>query len=79
MVMVVSVAIAAAAKSFTDQFAAYREIGAVLETSASALFLFAIATANLIVLGGVFRVFLRARQGEEVRDEDIDALLQQRG
>src|SRR3981189_3133226 len=52
VVMVASVAIAAAAKSFTDQFAAYREIGGVLGTSASALFLFAIATANLIVLGG---------------------------
>jgi nickel/cobalt transporter (NiCoT) family protein len=45
----------------------------------SALFLFAIATANLMVLGGVYRAFLRVRQGEEVRDEDIDALLQQRG
>jgi high-affinity nickel-transport protein len=79
VVMVASVAIAAAAKSFTDQFAAYREIGGVLGTSASALFLFAIATANLIVLGGVYRAFLRVRQGEDVRDEDIDALLQQRG
>src|SRR3981081_783761 len=79
VVMVASVAIAAAAKSFTDQFAAYREIGGVLGTLASALFLFAIATANLMVLGGVYRAFLRVRQGEEVRDEEIDALLQQRG
>ena len=79
VVMTASVAIAAAAKSFTDQFAAYREIGAVLGTSASALFLFAIAAANLMVLGGVYRAFLRVRRGEVVRDEDIDALLQQRG
>jgi hypothetical protein len=36
----------------TDQLATYREIGGVLVTSASALFLFVIAFANLIVLRG---------------------------
>jgi nickel/cobalt transporter (NiCoT) family protein len=79
VVLAASVAIALAAKSFTDQFAAYREIGGVIGTAASALFLFIIAAANLVVLGGVYRAFRKVGNGEVVRDEDIDALLQQRG
>jgi high-affinity nickel-transport protein len=79
VVLLASVAIALAASSLTEQFAAYREIGGVIGTSASALFLFTISTANLVVLGGVYRAFQRVRKGEVVRDEDIDALLRQRG
>jgi high-affinity nickel-transport protein len=79
VVLLASVAIALAANSLTEQFAAYREIGGVIGTSASALFLFIIATANLVVLGGIYRAFQRLGKGEVVRDEDIDALLQQRG
>jgi high-affinity nickel-transport protein len=79
VVLLASVAIALAANSLTGQFAAYREIGGVIGTSASALFLFIIATANLVVLGGIWRAFQKVRHGEVVRDEDIDALLAQRG
>jgi high-affinity nickel-transport protein len=79
VVLLASVAIALAANSLTAQFAAYREIGGVIGTAASALFLFIIATANLVVLSGVYRAFRRVRNGEVVRDEDIDALLLQRG
>src|SRR5262249_13266258 len=35
--------------------------------------------ANIIVLRGVYRAFRRVRRGEHMPDEDIDALLQQRG
>jgi high-affinity nickel-transport protein len=79
VVMLASVAVALAAHSLTEPFAAYREIGSVIGTSASVLFLFMIAAANLIVLSGVWRAFRKVRNGETVRDEDIDALLQQRG
>src|ERR1700736_301712 len=79
VVLLASVAIALAANSLTAQFAAYREIGAVIGTSASALFLFVIASANLVVLGGVYRAFQKVRRGEVVDDDDIDAMLQQRG
>ena len=74
VVLLASVAIALAANSLTAPFAAYREIGGVIGTSASALFLFVIATANLVVLGGVYRAFQKVRGGEVVDDEDIDAL-----
>ncbi|HEY2138153.1 MAG TPA: HoxN/HupN/NixA family nickel/cobalt transporter [Xanthobacteraceae bacterium] len=79
VVVVASLAIALAAHALTDRFAAYREIGGVIGTSASALFLFVIAIANLVVLRGVFRAFRQVKRGEHVREEDVDALLQQRG
>jgi high-affinity nickel-transport protein len=79
VVLLASVAVALAANSLTGQFTAYREIGGIIGTSASALFLFIIAAANLVVLSGVIRAFRKVRSGEAVHDEDIDALLQQRG
>jgi nickel/cobalt transporter (NiCoT) family protein len=79
VVMFVSVTIAVTAKSFAEEMAPYRKIGSIIGTSASALFLFIIATANLIVLAGVYRAFRKVKNDEDVRDEDIDALLQQRG
>ncbi|MCG6205383.1 HoxN/HupN/NixA family nickel/cobalt transporter [Rhodopseudomonas sp. HC1] len=79
VVLVASLAIALAANSLTERFSGYREIGGIIGTSASALFLFAIALANLSVLSGVYRAFKKVRAGEVVHDDDIDHLLQQRG
>ena len=77
VVVLASVGVALAAGSVTETFAAYRDIGGVIGTSASALFLFLIAAANLMVLGGVYRTMRGLRGGEPVRDENT--LLQQRG
>jgi nickel/cobalt transporter (NiCoT) family protein len=63
----------------SDQLAGYREIGGIIGTSASALFLLLIAIANIIVLRGVYRTFRLVERGQIVTEEDIDALLQQRG
>lgn len=79
VVLVASLAIALAAKSLTDQFAGYREIGGIIGTSTSALFLFVIAAANLVVLVSVYRAFRKVRRGEIVHEADVDELLQQRG
>jgi high-affinity nickel-transport protein len=79
VVVVASIAVALTASALTDKFAAYRGIGGIAGTSASALFLFIIAVANLIVLRGVYRAFRLVERGERVTEEDIDALLQQRG
>jgi high affinity Mn2+ porin len=79
VVVLASLAVALAAHALTDEFAAYREIGGIIGTSASALFLFVIAMANVVVLRGVYRAFRRVRSAEAVPQEDIDALLQQRG
>jgi high-affinity nickel-transport protein len=79
VVVFASVAVALTANALSDKLVSYREIGGVIGTSASALFLFIIAMANLIVLRGVYRAFRRVERGDRVTDEDIDALLQQRG
>src|SRR2546421_2705565 len=50
-----SLAVAFAADSLIEKLAAYREIGGAVGTLVSTLFLFAIAIANLAVLGDVLR------------------------
>ncbi len=79
VVVVASVAVAMTASAISEEMASYREIGGILGTSASALFLFIIAIANLIVLRGVYRAFRLAERGELVTEEQVDALLHQRG
>jgi nickel/cobalt transporter (NiCoT) family protein len=79
VVVVASAGVALAAGAFAARFAGLREIGAVVGTSASALFLFAIAAANLVVLRGVFRAFRRVRAGHALREEELENLVTQRG
>ncbi|MDR5828478.1 HoxN/HupN/NixA family nickel/cobalt transporter [Caballeronia sp. LP006] len=75
VVVVASALIAATAFAVQGRFAQYREIGGVIGTSVSALFLFAIAAMNLFVLRGVWRAFGRVRRGEAWRDDDADLLM----
>jgi nickel/cobalt transporter (NiCoT) family protein len=79
VVVLASVGIAVTAGLLQSRFAAFKEVGGVIGTSVSALFLFAIALANLVVLGGVYRAFQRVRRGESAQDGDLDALLVQGG
>jgi high-affinity nickel-transport protein len=79
VVVLASVAVALTASALNDQLASYRQIGGIIGTSASALFLFIIAIANLIVLRGVYRAFRLVERSEDVSEETIDELLQQRG
>jgi high-affinity nickel-transport protein len=79
VVVVASLAVALTAHALSDELASYREIGGIVGTSASALFLFIIAIANLIVLRGVYRAFRLAERGDHVTEEEMDGLLHQRG
>jgi nickel/cobalt transporter (NiCoT) family protein len=79
VVMVASVAIAAAAVALEARLAAVREVASLLGTGISALFLFAIALANLLVLRATWRSFARMRRGGRDAEVDIDGLLAQRG
>jgi nickel/cobalt transporter (NiCoT) family protein len=74
VVVLATALIAATALAVQDRFAAFREIGGLIGTSVSALFLFVIAAMNLFVLRGVWRAFRRVRRGEALRDEDADML-----
>jgi high-affinity nickel-transport protein len=79
VVVVASAAVALATTAFTERFAGLREVGGIVGTSASALFLFAIAAANIMVLRGVYAAFREARTGRAIPAEDVDILLGQRG
>jgi high-affinity nickel-transport protein len=56
-----------------------REIGSLVGTLLSTIFLFGIAAVNLVVLRSVCQTFLRVRRGEPYVEEDLDLLLGNRG
>src|SRR5690348_311470 len=75
VVVLASVAIAATAMALNTQLAAWRTIGGVIGTIASAGFLLAIAGINLVVLLSVYRTFHRARTKGQYFEEELNALL----
>jgi high-affinity nickel-transport protein len=79
IVIVGSIAIAATALALQHRIDAVREIGGVIGTLVSAIFLFGIAIVNLVVLQSVYRSFMRVRRGEPYVEEDFDLLLGNRG
>jgi high-affinity nickel-transport protein len=79
IVIVGSIAIAATALALQNRIDAVRQIGGLIGTLVSALFLFAIAIVNLVVLQSVLRSFTRVRRGEPYVEEDFDLLLGNRG
>jgi nickel/cobalt transporter (NiCoT) family protein len=79
IVIVGSIAIAATALAMQHRIDAAREIGGVIGTLVSTLFLFGIAIVNLIVLRSLYRTFVRVRRGGAYIEEDFDLLLGNRG
>ncbi len=79
IVLLGSIAIAATTLALQHRFDAVREIGGVLGTLLSSLFLFAIALVNLTVLRSVYHTFVRVRAGHPYVEEDLDLLLSGRG
>jgi len=79
IVVVGSIAIAATALALQHRIDGVRDLGGVIGTLVSTLFLFAIAIVNLVVLHSVYRSFQRVRCGEPYVDEDFDLLLGNRG
>lgn len=64
VVIMATAALAFAASAFHRQLAGWRLIGGLAGAAVSALFLFAIAMANLFILRATYRAFRRARRGE---------------
>jgi len=79
VVVLGSAAIAAAALALQHRMDGVREIGSVVGTLVSAIFLLGIAFVNLIVLRSIYRAFVRVRGGAPYVDEDFDMLLADRG
>ena len=79
VVAALSIAVALTAASLQSRFDWLKDAGGVIGTGVSALFLFAIATANMAILIGVWRAFRNVRQGGKLVEEDLDLLLANRG
>jgi nickel/cobalt transporter (NiCoT) family protein len=79
IVIGLSIAIAITASALQNQFDAFKNIGAVVGTLVSALFLFAIAFANILVLISVYRAFQTVKSGGPFVEEDLDLALANRG
>jgi urease accessory protein len=74
-----SIAIADHRDRVQGPFDSRSSIGGVIGTSVSALFLFAIAHRQLVVLMAVYRTFPRVKRGGPIVEEDLDLLLAKRG
>ncbi len=79
VVMLAAAAIAATATALAGSFGQFRAVGGIIGTSVSALFLFAIAAANILILRSVWQTFQHVRRGGRYVDEDFDILLNSRG
>jgi high-affinity nickel-transport protein len=79
VVVLASVAVAITASAMQSRFDHYKEIGGIVGTLVSALFLFAIALMNLIILRSIYQAWRNVRNGGVYHDDDFDLLLADRG
>jgi high-affinity nickel-transport protein len=75
VVVLASLAIAAAATTLRGSFDSFKLAGGAIGTGVSALFLLLIAVVNLIILRGVWRSFQEARRGRRLEREQLDTAL----
>jgi high-affinity nickel-transport protein len=79
VVLIAAVGVAFAATWLRNRFPTLQELGGVIGTGVSAIFLFAIAIANLFIFGAVWRSFRRLRHDGQAPNDELEALLGQRG
>ncbi len=79
VVVLAAAIVAGTAITLANRFGRFEAVGAVLGTLISAIFLFAIALINLLVLRSVWASFRAVRRGERYHDADFDLLLNNRG
>ena len=78
-VLIASAALALQHRALSHHIGAARDIGGLIGTLVSSLFLFAIAAVNIVVMVSIYRAFTRVRAGAPYVDEDFDLLLANRG
>jgi nickel/cobalt transporter (NiCoT) family protein len=79
IVVGLSIALAITATALHNRFDTFKSVGGIVGTAVSALFLFAIAVANVLVLISVYRAFQTVKAGGRLIDEDLDLMLGKRG
>lgn len=75
VVALVVAGLAAATPLLGERLEAFKEIGGLIGTLASALFLFAIAIVNLVILRSLWRIYRRVQAGGPYAEQDLDAVL----
>jgi high-affinity nickel-transport protein len=79
IVVGLSIALAITAAVLQNRFDTLKTVGGLVGTGVSALFLFAIAVANLLVLISVYRAFQTVKAGGRLIEADLDLTLAKRG
>lgn len=79
IVVLASVAIAATAATIDAHLGWVHDMGGMVGTAVSAVFLLIIGAANLLVLRTIWRVYRRARRGEAIAEVELEPLLASRG
>ncbi len=79
VVVLAAVAVALTAGWLRNRFPMFQEVGGVVGTGVSALFLLAVAVVNLFILSAVWRSFCHVRRGGTLAGGELDALLSGRG
>jgi high-affinity nickel-transport protein len=79
VVVIASVFVALSVAALQAKFEGFKEIGAVIGTSVSALFLLGISLANIAILVSVYRVFAAVKRGDRLIEDDLHDMLAQRG
>ena len=77
--IVVALSIAIAITAVQSNFESFKNVGAVVGTLVSALFLFAIAIANILVLTSIYQTFQTVKNGGKFAEEDLDLMPASRG
>ena len=75
VVVGLSLAIAFATAALQSRFDSFKQVGALIGTSVSAFFLFAIAAGNFGILLSIYRSFQKVKRGGRLAAEDLDMLL----
>ena len=79
VVVLASAAVALATGALEGRFASFKLVGGMVGTLVSAVFLFLVAAANLLIFLSVYRTFREVRRGNAFVEEDLNHLLAQRG
>jgi high-affinity nickel-transport protein len=79
VVILAAAGVAATASTLSTHFDAVKSVGGVMGTLVSAVFLFIIAAANIVILRSVWKTYCHVRDGGRYEDADFDLLLNNRG
>lgn len=79
VVLLASLVVYFTASALQSRFSAFKEIGSIVGTSVSAIFLFGIAVLNVFILANVYRTFQKVRDGGSYDQQDVEMLVGQGG